>query len=248
MEQFYVNDQVAIVTGAGQGIGKATALTLSDLGAKIAVNDRHLDRIQNVIKEIKKKGGSAISCPGDVSLLSIVKKVVEETIKKYGRIDILINNAAVGSTRKVISEISYDDWDNIIKNDLTSVFMFCKEVLPYMIKQKRGKIVNISSGAGITGLATATAYSSAKAGVIGLTKALAREVAKYKINVNALGTGLTDTAMSRVRGLEAQMSSILWPRVGQPQDMANAIAFLVSDSAEYITGQVICPNGGAWMA
>ena len=131
--------------------------------------------------------------------------------------------------------------------DLTSAYIFSKEVLPYMRRRGRGKIVNISSGSGIIGDATDIHYATAKAGLIGMTKAMAQQVANDRINVNALGVGPTDTRMSRRRGLEEQLSDILWYRVAQPEDQANAVAFLVSDEAEYITGQVICPNGGAWM-
>ena len=147
----------------------------------------------------------------------------------------------------LLDDVDYKEWDRLILLDLTSAYIFSKEVLPYMRKRGAGKIVNISSGAGITGDATDIHYATAKAGLIGLTKAMAQQVAKDRINVNALGVGPTDTRMSRKRGLEEQLNDIIWYRVAQPEDQANAVAFLVSDEAEYITGQVLCPNGGAWM-
>lgn len=247
MEKFRLDGQAAIVTGAGHGIGRATALALSKQGAYVTVSDIDEKSAQGVTNEITDMGGKAICCPCDVGSLDDIRRVIETTIKAFGKIDILINNAAIGGGGKKLQDITYEEWNRLINLDLTSVFMFSKEVIPYMMKQCRGKIVNISSGAGVTGTAGSSHYCSAKAGLLGLTKALAKEFAPYRINVNAVGVGLTDTRMSRARGLEAQIPSVLWPRIGQPEDQANAIVYMVSDEAEYMTGQVICPNGGAWM-
>ena len=147
----------------------------------------------------------------------------------------------------MLEDMTYPEWDRLIKLNLTSSYMFTMEVLPYMIKQQRGKICNVSSGAGIVGDFSDPHYAASKAGLLGLTKEMARELAKHHINVNAIGTGLTDTRMSRYNNWEYKTNDILWPRVGVPEDQAYAIVFLVSEAAEYMTGQIICPNGGAWM-
>lgn len=244
---FGLRDQVAIVTGAGNGIGCATAIMLAKAGVKVTVNDINEKSALETCKEIRENGGIALCSAGDASNIMSIKKTVEDTLDEFKRIDILVNNAAIGGTGKSLIELSYEEYDKLVDVNLNGVFRFCKEVIPYMIKQNRGKVVNISSGAGITGNAGSTHYASAKAGLIGLSKSMAKELAQYRINVNVLGVGLTVTNMSRTRGLEHQIPLVPWPRIGQPEDQAAVILFLVSEAAEYITGQVICPNGGSWM-
>lgn len=242
-----LDGRCAIVTGAANGIGKATAKKLSELGGKVVACDVDDNGLEIVLKEIEKAGGQAITIKCDVGNLDDIRSVIEKTIERFERIDILVNNAGIGGIGKTILELEYEEWNRMIHIDLASAFMFCKEILPYMIKQEYGKIVNVSSEAALKGSDGATSYSAAKAGLIGLTKSIALEVAKYRINVNCLAPGLTNTNMSRKRGLEQHIPLIIWPRIGTPEDMANAIAFLVSDEAEYLTGQVLSPNGGSWM-
>ncbi|WHH61259.1 SDR family oxidoreductase [Petroclostridium sp. X23] len=247
MQYYSLAGRAAIVTGAGHGIGRAAAIRLAELGAKVTVCDIDGESAEAVAKEIIEQGQRAIASKCNVCFLEDIQKTVVQTADAFGRVDILVNNAAGGGGGMQLSEVGYKEWDRLILLDLTSAYMFSKEALPYMMEQNYGKIVNISSGAGIVGDGTDIHYATAKAGLIGMTKSMAQQVAKYHINVNALGVGLTDTRMSRRRGLEEQIPSILWPRIGKPEDQANAIAFLVSDAAEYITGQVVCPNGGSWM-
>ncbi|WHH61248.1 SDR family NAD(P)-dependent oxidoreductase [Petroclostridium sp. X23] len=247
LDFFQLEGQSAIVTGAGNGIGRSVALILAGLGAKVAVCDIEADSAVAVVREIEEKGGTAIACPCNVCLLEDVKKTVEATVNAFGTVDILVNNAGGGGGGKRLEDMTYPEWDRLIQLNLTSAYMFSMEVLPCMRKQKRGKICNVSSGAGIVGDFSDVHYAASKAGMLGMTKEMARELAKDHINVNALGTGLTDTRMSRRRGLEQASKEILWPRVGTPEDQAYSIVFLVSEAAEYLTGQMICPNGGSWM-
>lgn len=244
MDGFKITGQTAIVTGAGKGIGRSAALTLARLGANLVVNSFTGENALSVAEEINRQGGRAVACPGDVSSLEVIRGIIRTALDSFGRIDILVNNAGIGGVGKEMPDLSYEEWDRMINVDLTSVFAFCKEVLPHMISRQRGKIINISSVTGIMGVAGSVPYASAKAGVIGLSKALAKEVARHRINVNVVAPGLVDTAMSRARGIEHQRHLVLWPRIGEPSDIAYAIAYLASDAAEFITGQVLSPNGG----
>ncbi len=242
LETYNLKNKVAVVTGAGRGIGKAIAFNLAEMGVKLILNSIDSENVNAVTDEVNARGGDAISIPGDIGQLGNVKNVVETGINCYGRIDILVNNAGLGGEGKRIVELAYEEWDRIMQVNLWGTFMFCKEIIPFMVKQRSGKIVNMSSIYGITGNAGSVPYSSAKAGIIGLTKALAKEVAEFKINVNVVAPGLIDTDMSRKRGTDK--GGVLWPRIGQPEDIANLVAYLVSDASEFITGQVISPNGG----
>lgn len=244
MEKFMLKDKTAIITGAGNGIGKATALLFARLGANIVVNSLNEANAFSVVEEIKQNNGKAIACPGDVSSMEVIRETIKAAIDNFGRIDILVNNAGIGGVGKEIFELSYEEWNRMIEVDLTSVFAFCKEVLPYMIKQQRGNIINISSVSAIMGVPGSIPYASAKAGVIALSKSLAKEVAKHKINVNVVAPGLIDTVMSRARGQHHARHLVLWPRIGEPDDIAYSIAYLASDAAEFVTGQVLSPNGG----
>ena len=244
---FRLEGQSAIVTGAGNGIGRATAIMLADLGTKVTVCDIEQDSAFKVVKEIEQRGGIAITSTCDVCVLEDIKRTIKQTMEAFGTINILVNNAAGFGGGKMLEDMTYPEWDRLIKLNLTSSYMFTMEVLPYMIKQQRGKICNVSSGAGIVGDFSDPHYAASKAGLLGLTKEMARELAKHHINVNAIGTGLTDPRMSRYNNWEYKTNDILWPRVGVPEDQAYAIVFLVSEAAEYMTGQIICPNGGAWM-
>lgn len=242
LETYNLKNKVALITGAGKGIGKAIAFNLAKMDVKLVLNSIDSENLTAVTGKINALGGEAISVQGDISQLNCVENVVQTGISHYGRIDILVNNAGLGGEGKRIVDLTYEEWDRIMQVNLWGTFMLCKEAVPYMIKQRSGKIVNMSSIYGITGIAGSVPYSSAKAGIIGLTKALAKEVAEYNINVNVVAPGLIDTDMSRKRG--TGKSGVLWPRIGQPDDIASLIRYLVSDLSEFITGQVISPNGG----
>ena len=170
-----------------------------------------------------------------------------EVLGAWGRIDVLVNNAGIGGMGKTILDLTTDEWRQMIDVDLTSVFLCCRAVLPTMIQQRRGAIINIASVTGQMGVAGSTHYAAAKAGVIGFTKSLAHEVATHRVNVNVIAPGLIDTDMSRARGIEHQRHLVIWPRIGNVEDVAWAVAYLVSDRAEFITGTVLNINGGAYM-
>lgn len=244
MDKMMLKGKTAIVTGAGKGIGKATALLFARLGANVIVNSLNKDNALSVVREIEQINGKAIVCPGDVSSMEVIQEIIKVAIENYGQIDILVNNAGIGGVGKELLGLSYEEWNKMIEVDLTSVFAFCKEVLPYMIKQQRGNIINLSSVSAMMGVPGSIPYASAKAGVIALSKSLAKEVAKHKINVNVVAPGLIDTVMSRERGQHHAKHLVLWPRIGEPDDIAYSIAYLASDAAEFITGQVLSPNGG----
>lgn len=176
-----------------------------------------------------------------------VEAMAAKTIQHFGRIDSLVNNAGIGGTGKFILELDIEEWNEMLRVDLTSTFLLCKAVLPAMISQGRGRIVNIASITAMMGVAGSTHYAAAKAGVIGFSKSLAREVADKRINVNVVAPGLIDTDMARKRGIDHQRHFVAWPRIGQPDDIAAVVGFLLSDQAEFITGQVVSPNGGAYM-
>ena len=247
LDYFRLEGQVAIVTGAGNGIGEATAKMLAALGARVAVCDIEEDRAEIVVKDICEAGGTAMPLICNVGSEEQIAEAVREVLDEYGAIDILVNNAAGFGGGKALDEVDLAEWSRLIHLNLTSAYMFSMAVIPHMKEKKHGKICNVSSGSGIIGDNTDVHYAAAKAGLIGMTKEMATELMPYRINVNALGTGLTDTRMSRRSYWEEKKNSISWHRVGEPKDQAAAIVYLVSEAAEYLTGQVICPNGGAWM-
>ena len=245
MDYLKLGGKSAIVTGGGRGIGRAIAIALAEFGAKVMICDINAENGSSAVKEITDKGGTAVFCPCNVAVLADVKKVVAETVKAFGKIDILVNNAGIGSHIRPFWTISYEEWDKMILVDLTSAFMFSMEAFPYMKEQNYGKIVNISSGAGVHGLAGNLHYSAAKAGMIGMTKAMAKESAPFKINVNAIAVGTTITPLGEETGTNnLDPSEIPWGRLGTTEDVANTVLYLASDASEYTTGQVLAPNGG----
>lgn len=244
---FGLEQKVAIITGSGNGIGEATARLLSDFGAKVVLCDIEEDRIVEIASELKGTGGEALPIKCDVTSEYQINLAVRKTMETYGTIDILVNNAGGGGHGKTLGDMSLEEWNRLLLLNLTSAYMFSMAVIPLFKKKMAGKICNVSSGAGIIGDMTDVHYAATKAGMIGMTKEMAWELSKYRINVNALGTGLTDTRMSRASMWEEKTEPLLWYRAGRPYDQAAVIAFMVSDAAEYLTGQTICPNGGAWM-
>jgi len=242
--------KVAIVTGAGQGIGRMDALALAREGAKVVVLDV-TDKIYDVEKEIAASGGEALALKCDVSNEKSVKTAVKKTLDRYRRIDILINNAGVLGAKKSCVEIEEEMWRKTISVNLGGLFFCCKAVLPAMIKQKKGKIINMASIVGWTaGGYNVVDYAASKGGVIGVTRALAVEVGQYGIAVNAIAPGTIETPMTvgKESDLEKMAKNaekyIPLGRIGEPEDVADLVVFLSSEESDYITGQVIILDGG----
>ena len=241
--------KVALVTGAAQGIGKAVALLLARHGADIVVSDINLEKAEETAKEIESIGQKAMAIKVNVASLNDVERMVEAVLKKFGKIDILINNA--GITRdKLILRMTEEDWDIVLNVNLKGTFNCTKAVVRHMAKQRSGKIVSIASVVGEMGNAGQVNYAASKAGVIGLTKTIAREFAKRGINVNAIAPGYIETPMTEVlsdKVKEELKRLIPMERLGKPEDVAEAVLFLVSEESNYITGQVLNVNGGIYM-
>ncbi len=240
-----LQDQVAIVTGASRGIGKATALALATEGAKVVVNYASSSEAADaVVAEITQAGGDAIALCADVSQADAVDEMVKQTKAKFGRIDILVNNA--GITRDtLLLRMKLEDWQAVINLNLTGVFLCCKAVSKLMLKQRSGRIINISSVAGVMGNPGQANYSAAKAGVIGLTKTLAKEFASRGVTVNAVAPGFIETDMTEGLQAEEILKAIPLNRYGKPEEIADMIRFLAAGTAShYITGQVFNVDGG----
>lgn len=239
--------KIVLVTGAARGIGRAIGIRLAEQDNGLALNDIDAELLSQTVHQLKESGHDAIGLVGDVSDPKAVQDMVAKFVEQYGRIDGLVNNAGIGGVGKTLLELSSEEWDEMLRIDLTSSFLMCQAVVPHMVTEGRGRIVNISSITAMMGVAGSPHYAAAKAGVIGFSKSLAREVAESRINVNVVAPGLIDTDMSRKRGIDHQRHLVAWPRIGEPEDVASVVAFLLSDEAEFITGQVLSPNGGAFM-
>ncbi len=244
-----LKDNVAIVTGASQGIGKAISLALAREGADIVISDIDEKGAALLADELKAIGRNSFICPSPVQDFAAVRRAVENILDRFKRIDILVNNAGI-TKDKLITKMEESDWKDVLDVNLNGAFNWLRQTARSMMKQRRGKIVNIASVIGIVGNVGQANYSASKAGVIGLTKSAARELAPWKINVNAVAPGYIATRMTA--GLsdkvkEKMLGSIPLKTFGRPEDVANAVRFLVSEKAEYITGQVINIDGGLIM-
>lgn len=245
-----LNGKIAVVTGAGRGIGRAIALKLAALGALVIINyNGSEEKALEVVKEIEENSGKAEAVQCDIGDYEKAGAFLEDVVKKYGKLDILVNNA--GITRdNLLMKMSEDDFDAVIHTNLKGVFNCMKHVSRQMIKQKSGRIINISSVSGILGNAGQANYSAAKAGVIGITKSFARECASRGITVNAVAPGFIQTDMTQALSdsvREVSLNQIPMKRFGTAEDIAEAAAFLASESARYITGQVLIVDGGMAM-
>lgn len=244
-------NKIALITGAGQGMGKAVALTLAQQGAHIAINDIDPASAEKTAKELQKLGINAIAVPANVTDKIDVKHMIQQTINHFGRLDILINNAGILYPTKVI-DIPEDEWDRVIDVNLKGTFLCSQAVLPTMQKNNWGRIVNFSSTAGKNISTVGGAhYTAAKAGILGFTRHLAKEVAQHNITVNAVCPGLIDTDMVRntidPNRQQAYANSFPISRLGKPEEVADLVAFLCSDKAAYITGASLDINGGDLM-
>jgi len=241
----------AIVTGAAQGIGRAIALRLASKGANIVVVDIDGEKSEAVAAEICGKGGKAIAVRCNISSFSEAAGAVERAREVFGGVDILVNNAGINRDG-VCWKMSEEQWDEVINVNLKGYFTFTRHVSPIFKAQNSGKIVNITSINGLRGKFGQSNYAAAKAGIIGYTKTVARELGPYKVNVNAVAPGLIETSMlqnnkARDQIITAAMSEIVLKRIGQPEDLANAVAFLVSENASFITGEVLKVDGGQYL-
>jgi 3-oxoacyl-[acyl-carrier protein] reductase len=244
-----LSGRTAFITGASQGIGRACALTLAKKGAAVALAARNQEKLTEVVSEIVASGGLAAAFELDVTDEEQIKSAIKAAIGQFGKIDILVNNA--GITRdQLIMRMKRADWDAVLQTNLTSAYLCTQAVSSSMLKQRWGRIINITSVFGEMGQAGQANYSASKAGLIGLTMAVARELGSRNITCNAVAPGFIETAMTEVLGEEFKQNAakqIPLGRVGTVDDVANAVAFLASEEASYITGHVLDVNGGMFI-
>jgi 3-oxoacyl-[acyl-carrier protein] reductase len=245
-----LEDRVAIVTGAGRGIGKAIAVALAAEGASVVVNyTRNAEAAAATVAAIEALGRSAIAVQADVSNAQQATALIAAAIERFGKLDILVNNAGV-TRDKLVLRMTEEDWDAVIDTNLKGAFLCAKAAIPLFVKQKRGVVVNIGSVIGKVGAAGQVNYSASKAGLIGLTKSLAKELGSRNIRVNAVAPGFVETDMTEILKedqKEAARKSIPLGRFGTPEDVARAVTFLCSDDAAYIQGDVLTVDGGLFM-
>jgi len=241
--------RVAIVTGGSRGIGLASARLLAEGGASVVVSGRDAARLETATRELEATGAAVLGVAADAARRADVDRLVEAARERFGRLDVLVNNA--GMTRdQLLVRMKDDDWDQVLDTNLRGVFLMTRAVGKVMMRQRSGRIINISSTAGAMGNAGQVNYSAAKAGVIGLTKAAARELAHWNILVNAVAPGLIETDMTAslpAEAREALLGQVPLKRIGVARDVAEVVRFLAGEGAAYITGQTIHVNGGLYM-
>jgi 3-oxoacyl-[acyl-carrier protein] reductase len=244
-----LSEKVAIVTGASRGIGRCIALALATQGAKVVASARNAEALDNLVEEIKQQGGEATAVVGDVAVDTDASELIDQAVAKYGQVDILVNNA--GITRDgLLLRMKNEDWDAVLDTNLKGAFLCIRAAAKVMSKQRSGRIINISSVVGEMGNAGQANYCASKAGLLGLTKSVARELARRNVTVNAITPGfivtdMTDDMTDKAR--QAMTEQIPLGRLGEVDDIANAVIFLASDQSSYITGQVLGINGGMYM-
>jgi len=242
--------KTALVTGASRGIGRAIARHLARLGANVAINYARSDEeAKELVEEIRREGGQAIAIKADISQQDQVESMIKEVVDAFGSLDILVNNAGINKDT-LLMRMSEEDWDRVIDTNLKGVFLCTKAASKIMIKKRQGKIINISSVIGVIGNAGQSNYAAAKAGIIGFTKSVAKELAGRNIQVNAVAPGFIKTDMTNAlpdKAKEAILTQIPMARYGEPEDVAYLVGFLASEESSYITGQVIHVDGGMVM-
>ncbi len=244
-----MSERIAFVTGASRGIGRACALSLAAAGHKLVIASRNQDQLDAFAAELRASGATVFVQPIDLGSSDSITEAFSRTQKDFGPITILVNNAGITKDGLAL-RMKKDDWDSVIQTNLTGAFLCCQQVMQSMLKARWGRIINISSIVGQTGNAGQANYVASKAGLIGLTKTLAQELASRTITVNAVAPGFIDTDMTNVLSEEVKtklLSSIPLKRLGKPEDIAAAVAFLASEEASYITGHVLDVNGGMHM-
>jgi 3-oxoacyl-[acyl-carrier protein] reductase len=245
-----LRDRTAFVTGAGSGIGRAIAKTFAENGANVTIADINMEAANHVADEIRASGGSAVAVQTDVSSAESVAGAVQATVKAFGGIDILVNNAGI-CPLSTLENISLDEWNRVLAVDLTGAFICAKAVIPYLKESRHGRIINIGSVAGrIGGISVGAHYSVSKAGIMCLTKVLAKALAKYGITANSISPGTTETALTADWSAETKENlrrQIPLGRLGQPEDTAVAALYLASDGASYVTGGTLDVKGGLVM-
>lgn len=244
-----LQDKVAIVTGGANGLGRETILRFVKEGAKVVIADYNEESGQHVLKEVLELGGSAIFVKVNVADQRSVKAMVETTIAQFGKVDILINNAGI-TNDGMLAKLSEDAWQKVIDVNLTGVFYCTQAVIPHMVEQGNGKIINTSSVTGVYGNIGQTNYAATKAGVIGMTKTWAKELGFKGINVNAVAPGFIETGMTAQvpeKVLDKMIQQVPLRRLGKPKDIANAYLYLASDEADYVNGTILHVDGGIVM-
>lgn len=242
-------DKVAFITGGSRGIGRACACVLAEAGAKIGVGGRDFPKLVEVCSEVESLGSRALPISVDVSEVAQIKSAFAQIIESFGRLDILINNAGI-TKDGLLLRMKEEDWTSVLQTNLTGTFLCTQEAIKIMLKQRYGRIVNISSVVGVTGNAGQANYVASKAGIIGFTKSIAQEVASRNITINVIAPGFVDTAMTQglAEGTKAKLvDQIPMGRIGVSREIAYGVKFLASDEASYVTGEVLHINGGLYM-